>query len=76
MCCGQKRSAIQSRGNLNEVPDGRSAVNLQYQGSTTVHLRGPVSGQVYQFTPANPHQPVDRRDAVSMLQTRLFRQAK
>jgi hypothetical protein len=49
---------------------------LMYFGYSSVNVRGPVTGQLYQFSHLNPVQPVDARDAVSMLKTRLFRQIR
>ena len=53
-----------------------SAVKLLYYGHAPVHIRGPVTGQLYQFSREQMTQAVDARDAASMLRTRLFRQAR
>lgn len=44
-----------------------------YHGYASVSVRGPVTGQLYQFSQQQPVQPVDERDADSILKTRLFR---
>jgi len=49
---------------------------LMYFGYASVSVRGPVSGQLYQFSRQQPVQAVDARDAVSILKTRLFRRIK
>jgi hypothetical protein len=65
------------------TPEGlprRSPANtsftLMYYGYASVSVRGPVSGQLYQFSRQQPVQAVDARDAVSILKTRLFRRIK
>lgn len=47
-------------------------INLVYRGETAMQIRGVVTGQVYQFSPLCPIQPVDRRDAAFIAQTRLL----
>jgi hypothetical protein len=58
----------------------RNAANpsftLMYYGYASVSVRGPVSGQLYQFSRQQPVQAVDARDALSILKTRLFRRIK
>lgn len=58
----------------------RNAANpiftLMYYGHASVGVRGPASGQLYQFSRQKPVQAVDARDAVSILKTRLFRRIK
>ncbi len=71
MCCGQKRSALKMNG--TQQP---GALNLLYDGSSSVAMRGPVTGQLYQFSRLHPVQAVDSRDATSILRTRLFRQVR
>jgi hypothetical protein len=39
-----------------------------------MQIRGAVTGHIYQFSPLNPVQAVDRRDAAFIVQTRLLRQ--
>jgi hypothetical protein len=71
MCCGQKRSDLKANGTASQA-----ALNLMYCGFASVNVRGPVTGQLYQFSRLHPVQSVDARDAVSILKTRLFRQAR
>ena len=68
MCCGQKRSAIKvNAGSPN------SALNLLYSGQIPMRVRGTATGSVYQFSPVQPVQAVDPRDAQVLLASRLFR---
>ena len=71
MCCGQQRIALKADGTSSP-----GTVSLLYYGQFPLHLRGSVTGRTYQFSRVTPVQPVDPRDAASMLQTRLFRQAR
>ena len=68
MCCGQKRNAMKANG----TPPS-SALNLRYSGQSLIHMRGSATGNLYQFSAAQPVQPVDPRDANSMLAGRMFR---
>ena len=47
-----------------------------YCGHAPVNVRGPFTGQLYPFSRLHPMQTVDARDAVSILKTKLFRQAR
>jgi hypothetical protein len=40
-----------------------------------VQVRGPVTGRAYKFTPAEPVQRVDARDAVVFVRSAAFRPA-
>ena len=82
MWCGQKRSSPMqhsSRPQASAVsapvealpPTGPLAI--RYLDSTPVRVRGLVTGVAYEFSPAQPVQPVDARDAAALLNTRLFR---
>lgn len=71
MCCGQTRSNLRANGTA-----GTAALKLMYHGHAPVNVRGPFTGQLYQFSRLHPVQAVDARDAVSILKTRLFRQAR
>ncbi len=75
MCCGQRRRALKMSGEQDES-GGESLVKLLYYGHAPVHIRGPVTGRLYQFSREQTTQAVDARDAVSMLRTRLFRQTR
>jgi hypothetical protein len=92
MCCGQKRRALTLAQNSagNSSPDrtaqteaGQSSANpvpevsLFYLRQSPIQLRGLYSGRMYQFSPSQPIQPVDQRDATAFLRTpRLFRPTK
>jgi hypothetical protein len=71
MCCGQKRSALKADGTQNSI-----IVKLLYCGQSSAQIRGAVTGQLYQFSRPHPIQPVDPRDASSMMQTRMFKQVR
>ncbi len=71
MCCGDKRDEMKSKGSANE-----NAVKLHYRGNGSAQIRGPVTGQIYQFPRHNPVQAVDPRDVSALIRTRLFAQVK
>ena len=71
MCCGQKRSALRTGGDAQQA-----GLNLHYLGHSPVNVRGAATGQLYQFSKLQPVQPVDARDAASILRTRLFGRAR
>jgi hypothetical protein len=71
MCCGQTRSSLRTNGTASG-----GALKLMYYGHVPVNVRGPFTGQLYQFSQQHPVQIVDARDAVSILKTKLFRQAR
>jgi len=71
MCCGQARSSLRANGTANQ-----GALKLSYPGYAPVTVWGPFTGQLYQFSQQHPVQTVDARDAVSILNTKLFRQAR
>lgn len=71
MCCGQKRDALKS----GQVADSAD-IKLFYCGQPAIQVRGNATGQLYHFSSQLPVQPVDRRDAVLLLQSRVFRQTK
>jgi len=48
------------------------AVRLRYIGGASVLISGPATRKTYKFSPMQPSQLVDARDAMSMLRTRLF----
>jgi hypothetical protein len=64
----KERSPTRNAANVN--------LTLMYYGYASVSVRGPVSGQLYQFSRQQPVQAVDARDALSILKTRLFRRIK
>ena len=57
------------------VSSFRPRMNIRYLGSSPIRLKGSVSGRYYQFSVACPVQPLDSRDAASLLNTRVFRRA-
>jgi hypothetical protein len=52
---------------------GAATITLQYLQSSNVVVRGPVTGRRYAFSAWNRVQSVDRRDARTLLSTRMFR---
>lgn len=58
-----------------DIASGHAAIQLRYTESSPILVRGPVSGRTYRFSAAQPLQPVDRRDAPSLCETRFFRRA-
>ncbi len=62
-----------------QVPTTTSASSftsmaITYVEKSPILVRGPVTGQTYRFSAANPIQSVDVRDAAVLLRTRFFRQ--
>lgn len=56
------------------VPSAGS-VCLQYKEPSPIRVRGMATGRVYEFSGAQPVGTVDERDALALLQTRLFLRA-
>jgi hypothetical protein len=57
-----------------------SPVSLRHNRDTPVHLRGPVTGHLYEFPGAGQTREaetreVDQRDAAALLRTGLFSRA-
>jgi hypothetical protein len=50
----------------------KAALELRYTGQSDMCVQGSVTGSVYQFSPSDPVQPVDARDARFLLGSRLF----
>ena len=71
MCSGDERDDMKTRFNANEA-----TLDLMYFGFAPVSVRGPVTGQLYQFSRLHPVQSVDARDAGPILKTRLFRRIR
>lgn len=65
-------TAQQQFAPASKVPVIHATINLVYRGETAMQIRGVVTGQVYQFSPLCPVQPIDRRDAAFITQTRLL----
>jgi hypothetical protein len=70
MSC-QEQSALRASGTPKYV-----AINLHYIGSQPTCFLGPVTGNVYEFSPVQPIQSVDPRDAVDLLVNRQLRLAR
>ena len=85
-CCGQKRNqgAMPPVGPLggspprtasvvrDRAPTGAGGVLLRTRDRVLVRVRGPVTGQVYEFSGERPSRWVDARDADGLLRTRHF----
>jgi hypothetical protein len=67
MWFGAKRSGLSESATLQN-----SALCLRYSGQSDMCVQGSVTGSVYQFSPSEPVQPVDARDARFLLGSRLF----
>jgi hypothetical protein len=68
MWIGERRKA---RG-TDDTTDP-AALNLRYSGQRPVKIRGAITGRSYQFSPQEPVQPVELKDAVFLLAGRSFR---
>jgi hypothetical protein len=67
MLFGRKQSRLRDAAtSLN------AALHLRYTGQSEMCVQGSVTGSVYQFSPTQPVQPVDARDARFLLGSRLF----
>ena len=81
-CCGRQRTLMRDTGTTAAVdrfasapaPNqrGTDGVRLRYLGSASVLVSGPATRRPYAFSPMQPTQQVDARDATVMLRTRLF----
>jgi hypothetical protein len=69
MCRSQQESTLKV---TEDTQNG--ALKLRYSGLPLVNVRGPVTGIIYRFSPAQPVQPVDARDGQLLLASQLFRQ--
>jgi hypothetical protein len=67
MWFGAKRSGLRESAALLNT-----ALELRYTGQSDMCVQGSVTGSVYQFSPSEPVQPVDARDARFLLGSRLF----
>ncbi len=81
-CCGQRRSAspaVTPAAALRSawpapsmaLPHARTVV-LRYRERARVLVRGPVTGQAYEFSADRPAQAVEVHDAEAMLRTTHF----
>ena len=71
MLCDRKQSGFHP-----EASAAVSSVKLVYYGNEDINLRGPITGQTYEFSRFDPIQAVDSRDAIPFLDTRIFRVAQ
>ena len=53
----------------------RDSISVRYQENSAIRVRGSVTGIYYEFSASRAIQPVDARDATSLLNTRFFRRA-
>lgn len=51
----------------------KSSLKIYYRGEQPLDVRGGATGVVYQFSHLQRMQPVDPKDAVFLLASRLFR---
>lgn len=68
---GQNQGVLRARGVAGAV-----SVAMLYHGTGSALIRGPVTGQIYQFPRQEPVQPVNALDVVSLIRTRLFTPAR
>jgi len=61
-----------SSGAIPDAMPGSRRVILRYRERARVMVRGPVTGQSYEFSAVQPTQSVDTRDAEVLLLTRYF----
>ena len=54
-------------------PAQDGSIPLRYLEAPRILVRGSATGRQYDFSADRPVQPVDRRDAAQLVQTRLFR---
>jgi hypothetical protein len=57
------------RPNLGPTGPGITFTRLRYRDNSLVRLRGPVTGQAYTFSAAEPIQEVDVRDAAILVRS-------
>lgn len=55
-----------------ETSSGLRHVTLRYRERARVRVLGPVTRRPYEFSPEQPTQSVDTRDAEALLRTRQF----
>ena len=85
-CCGQNRATLKKndqaaspsaakpveRSTKPAIATGAAAAHIRYLNAGHILVRGPRTGWQYEFSAANPVQPVDPRDARSFVATGLF----
>jgi hypothetical protein len=67
------RQPAQVVNRTTPVASHYAQVSVRYLENSPIRVRGPVTGQQYEFSGSRPVQPVDARDASLLLQTRFFR---
>jgi hypothetical protein len=56
----------------DRAPTGAGGVLVRYRDRVPVRVRGPLTGQVYEFSGERPSRWVDARDAEPLLRSRRF----
>ena len=56
----------------NNEPELDYRVNVEYLGRLEIAVSGTVTRKLYRFTPVQPVQQVDPRDAIYLLASGLF----
>ncbi len=69
----QTRSIEPRATSANSSPS--SWTKVRYLETSPIRVRGPVSGNRYEFSGTQPVQQVDSRDASALLNTRFFQRA-
>jgi hypothetical protein len=65
------------RSKLNPAIASPSSIrNLHYTGHSLLFVRGPATGWVYRFSPAEPMQAIDGRDLPALLESPLFQNSR
>lgn len=79
-CCGKARAQAQAGGSRGVAPSGQPAdglpfghVILEYTGTTSLAIIGPVTLKTYHFHGHGSRVIVDRRDSVSLTIMRALR---
>lgn len=73
-CCGQKRQQWQQNNSVKEVvpvslePVLENPVVVQHKGSSSVMIKGKITGYIYVFAANDAGLKVDGRDAAVILQ--------
>lgn len=57
---------------LNSAQGQFPTVTFNYTGASTIRVRGSVTGLAYDFSPSQPSQAVDVRDAAMFVQNTAF----
>jgi hypothetical protein len=68
---GMSSQRQQTQFKCNE-PEPDYLVNVEYRGRLEIAVSGTVTGRLYRFTPVQPVQQVDPRDALYLLASGLF----